>query len=62
MIDADGQLVMETAFLGGKPQAPTKQVFKRRERAAGRAPLYAIASWGLSVRVDGSVVSIDATV
>ena len=30
VIDADGQLVMETAFLGGKPQAPTKQVFKRR--------------------------------
>lgn len=29
-IDADGQLVLETAFLGGKPQAPTKQVFKRR--------------------------------
>ena len=29
-IDADGQLVMETAFLGGKPQAPTKRVFKRR--------------------------------
>lgn len=29
-IDADGQLVMETAYLGGKPQAPTKQVFKRR--------------------------------
>jgi len=29
-IDADGQLVMETAFLGGKPQAPVKQVFKRR--------------------------------
>ena len=30
VIDADGQLVMETAFLGGKPQAPTRQVFKRR--------------------------------
>ena len=30
VIDADGQLVMETAFLGGKPEAPTKQVFKRR--------------------------------
>jgi len=30
VIDADGQLVMETAFLGGKPQAPLKQVFKRR--------------------------------
>ena len=29
-IDADGQLVMETEFLGGKPQAPTKEVFKRR--------------------------------
>jgi len=29
-IDADGQLVMETAFLGGKPQPPVKQVFKRR--------------------------------
>ena len=29
-IDADGQLVMETEYLGGKPQAPTKQVFKRR--------------------------------
>ena len=29
-IDADGQLVIETAFLGGKPEAPTKQVFKRR--------------------------------
>ena len=29
-IDADGQLVMETEFLGGKPQAPTKQIFKRR--------------------------------
>ena len=29
-IDADGQLVMETAFLEGKPQAPIKQVFKRR--------------------------------
>ena len=29
-IDADGQLVMETAFLGGKPQAPVKQVFNRR--------------------------------
>ena len=30
VIDADGQLVTETAYLGGKPQAPTKQVFKRR--------------------------------
>ena len=29
-IDADGQLVMETAFLGGKPEAPVKQIFKRR--------------------------------
>ena len=28
--DADGQLVMETEVLGGKPEAPTKQVFKRR--------------------------------
>lgn len=28
-IDADGQLVMETSYSGGKPQAPTKQVFKR---------------------------------
>jgi hypothetical protein len=30
VIDADGQLVMETAFLGGKPEAPDKKVFKRR--------------------------------
>ena len=30
VLDADGQLVMETAFLGGKPQAPSKEVFKRR--------------------------------
>jgi hypothetical protein len=30
VIDADGQLVMETAFVGGKPEAPVKQVFKRR--------------------------------
>jgi hypothetical protein len=30
MIDADGQLVMETAYVGGKPQAPLKHVFKRR--------------------------------
>lgn len=30
MIDADGQLVMETQFLGGKPQAPRKEIFKRR--------------------------------
>ena len=29
-IDADGQLVMETEMLGGKPEAPTKQVFKRQ--------------------------------
>jgi hypothetical protein len=29
-IDADGQLVLETEFLGGKPQPPAKQVFKRR--------------------------------
>ena len=29
-IDADGQLVIETEYLGGKPQAPTKQVLKRR--------------------------------
>ena len=29
-IDAEGQLVMETAFIGGKPEAPTKEVFKRR--------------------------------
>jgi hypothetical protein len=29
-IDADGQLVLETAYLEGKPQAPDKQVFKRR--------------------------------
>jgi hypothetical protein len=29
-IDADGQLVIETEFLGGKPQAPLKEVFKRR--------------------------------
>jgi len=30
VIDADGQLVMETAYLEGKPQAPSKEVFKRR--------------------------------
>ena len=30
VIDAGGQLVMETAFLGGKPEPPVKQVFKRR--------------------------------
>jgi hypothetical protein len=29
-VDPDGQLVLETAYLGGKPEAPTKQVFKRR--------------------------------
>ena len=29
-IDADGQLVIETEFLGGKPEAPTKTVYKRR--------------------------------
>jgi len=34
-IDADGQLVMETAFLGGKPQAPVKQVFKRGPKPKG---------------------------
>ncbi len=30
VIDADGQLVIETEFLGGKPSAPLKEVFKRR--------------------------------
>jgi hypothetical protein len=30
VIDADGQLVIGTEFLGGKPQAPLKEVFKRR--------------------------------
>ena len=30
VIDADGQLVIETELLGGKPQAPRKEVFKRR--------------------------------
>jgi hypothetical protein len=30
VIDADGQLVIETEFLGGKPQALLKEVFKRR--------------------------------
>lgn len=30
IIDADGQLVIETEFLGGKPEAPRKEVFKRR--------------------------------
>jgi hypothetical protein len=29
-INADGQLVLGTEFLGGKPQAPSKQLFKRR--------------------------------
>ena len=29
-IDAEGQLVMETEVLGGKPEAPTKQLFKRQ--------------------------------
>ncbi len=29
-IDAEGQLVIETEFLGGKPQAPNRQVYKRR--------------------------------
>jgi hypothetical protein len=29
-IDADGQLVMETEMLGGKPEPPTRLVFKRR--------------------------------
>jgi hypothetical protein len=29
-IDARGQLVIETEILGGKPHAPTKEVFKRR--------------------------------
>ena len=28
-INADGQLVMETAVIGGKPQPPTREVFKR---------------------------------
>jgi hypothetical protein len=32
MIDADGQLVMETEFLGGKPQAPRKEVFRRHHQ------------------------------
>jgi hypothetical protein len=30
VMDADGQLVMETEVLGGKPEAPTKRVFKRQ--------------------------------
>ena len=29
-VDAEGQLVMETAYLGGKPEPPSKQLFKRR--------------------------------
>jgi len=29
-MDADGQLVIETEFLGGKPQKPLKEIFKRR--------------------------------
>jgi hypothetical protein len=29
-LDADGQLVMETAYVGGKPEKPSKAVFKRR--------------------------------
>jgi hypothetical protein len=29
-MNADGQLVIETEFLGGKPQAAVKEVFKRR--------------------------------
>ena len=29
-MDADGQLVIDTELLGGKPQAPLKEVFKRR--------------------------------
>ena len=29
-IDADGQLVIETEVLGGKPEAPIKAVYKRR--------------------------------
>jgi len=29
-IGTDGQLVMETEYLEGKPQTPTKQVFTRR--------------------------------
>ena len=30
VIDADEQPVIETEFLGGKPRAPLKEVFKRR--------------------------------
>jgi hypothetical protein len=29
-IDADGQLLLVTEFLGGKPEAPIKTVYKRR--------------------------------
>ena len=29
-LDADGRLVTETHFLGGKPEPPTRQVFTRR--------------------------------
>lgn len=29
-LDADGRLVIKTEFLGGKPQPPTSEVFKRR--------------------------------
>ena len=29
-IDSDGQLVIGTEFLGGKPRTPDKEVFKRR--------------------------------
>jgi hypothetical protein len=29
-IDADGQLMIVTEFLGGKPEAPIKTVYKRR--------------------------------
>src|SRR5688500_1380168 len=29
-LDADGQLVSRTEFLGGKPREPVKEVFKRR--------------------------------
>ena len=29
-MDANGQLVIETQSLGGKPQAPIKEIFKRR--------------------------------
>jgi hypothetical protein len=29
-IDADGQLVSKTEFLGGTPREPLKEIFKRR--------------------------------